>query len=58
MVKVKLFKNMASNMRFLITGGLGFIGSNFILNTFQKFPDSNNVQYTIVSLIMSIFFVN
>ncbi len=27
-------------MRFLITGGLGFIGSNFILNTFQKYPDS------------------
>ena len=27
-------------MRFLITGGLGFIGSNFILNTLQKYPDS------------------
>ena len=40
MVKVKLFKNMARNMRFLITGGLGFIGSNFILNAFQKYPDS------------------
>ena len=25
-------------MKILVTGGLGFIGSNFILQTFQKFP--------------------
>ena len=32
-------------MRLLITGGLGFIGSNFILQTLKKFPN-----YTIVNL--------
>lgn len=26
------------DLRFLITGGLGFIGSNFILHLFEKFP--------------------
>ena len=26
--------------KIIVTGGLGFIGSNFILNTFQKYPDS------------------
>ena len=26
-------------MRLLVTGGLGFIGSNFILHTLEKFPD-------------------
>ena len=26
-------------MKLLITGGLGFIGSNFILHTLQKYPD-------------------
>lgn len=28
-------------MKLLITGGLGFIGSNFITQFFQKYPDSN-----------------
>ena len=27
-------------MKLLVTGGLGFIGSNFILNTLNKFPKS------------------
>ncbi len=26
-------------MKLLVTGGLGFIGSNFILNTFKKYPE-------------------
>ena len=26
-------------MKLLVTGGLGFIGSNFILHTFEKYPD-------------------
>ena len=31
-------------MRLLVTGGLGFIGSNFILQTLKKFPDYNIVN--------------
>ena len=27
------------NSKILVTGGLGFIGSNFILNLFDKFPN-------------------
>ena len=26
-------------MKILVTGGLGFIGSNFILNTIKRYPD-------------------
>jgi dTDP-glucose 4,6-dehydratase len=32
-------------MKMLVTGGLGFIGSNFIINTLKKFP-----QYEIINL--------
>jgi dTDP-glucose 4,6-dehydratase len=31
-------------MKLLVTGGLGFIGSNFILNTLKKFPDFSIVN--------------
>ena len=31
-------------MRLLVTGGLGFIGSNFILQTLKKFPDYHIVN--------------
>ena len=31
-------------MRLLVTGGLGFIGSNFILQTLKKFPDCHIVN--------------
>jgi len=31
-------------MRLLITGGLGFIGSNFILQTLKKFPNCTIVN--------------
>ena len=31
-------------MKFLVTGGLGFIGSNFILQIFEKYPESKIVN--------------
>lgn len=44
MVKTKLFKTGIYNMKLLVTGGLGFIGSNFILRTIEKYPNSKIIN--------------